>query len=211
MQNNRMIIIALVFVNSLSYSASDDKEGEHSLINTIAATQLEKELINSGRYALFKMVRTLYAMLELNVGLNERMLVEFKKNTDLGIYIVFNDVYALSPSDICMPWGRIYLSGRYSSDQKKGIESLLRKRLKVRHESFFQHLSCYQVLQIDNESLPNQLEREGEKGRPMYAIKAEWEVLNFMHKREKTLVWLNEYRNFYQSKAKALNTICNEG
>ncbi len=207
MQNNRMIIIALVFVNSLSYSASDDKKGEHSLINTIAATQLEKELINSGRYALFKMVRTLYAMLELNVGLNERMLVEFKKNTDLGIYIVFNDVYALSPSDICMPWGRIYLSGRYSSDQKNGIESLLRKRLKVRHESFFQHLSCYQVLQIDDEPIPNQVEREDEKRRSISEVQREWEVLNFMHKREKTLAWLSEYKKFYQSPLKNLDDV----
>jgi hypothetical protein len=194
-----------------SYGASDDQTYEDKVLSAIVKSPLEKELIDTGRYALFKMVHKLYDMIELNASPNKKLIPEFKKNAGLGLYLVFDDYCITNPTDICMPWGRIYLSLRYTSEQKKKIASILRQRLKVRHISFYENFSCYQVFQIEDDSMPHQEERESEKGRCITDINKEWNILSSMYLQEKNIYWLNEYKEFYASKSREFYGVQSRG
>lgn len=211
MQDKTVIFMILIHMSVFSYGASDDQTYEDKVLSAIVKSPLEKELIDTGRYALFKMVHKLYDMLELNASPNKKFIPEFKKNADLALYIVFDDFYASNPTDICMPWGRIHLTSRYTSGQKQQIVSILRQRLKVKHNSFFEKFACYQVLQIGNELVPYQVERESEKGRCVMDVNKEWNILSSMYLREKNIYWLNEYKEFYASKSREFYGVQSRG
>jgi hypothetical protein len=191
-----MVVMSMSF---FSYSASDQDE----MLKMIASTPLEKELVNTGRYELFKAVYKLHHMLQLQdySTLNKKIVPEFKKNAELELYLVFDDYRVTNLSDICMPWGRIHFFRSYTFKEKEIIASILRARLKLRHKSFFENFTCYQVLQIEDQPLPIQMERACEKERSVEDIKREWDVLNLMYKREQDRSWLHEYKEFYQSKS----------
>lgn len=202
MQDKIVIVMILMCIHVFSYAASDDETDEVAILQAIAKTPLEQELINTGRYALFKMVHKLYTMVDPQVYQSRKLIPEFKKNAELKLYLVFNDRYMTSVSDICMPWGRIHFYGQHTSEEKQKISFLVRTNLKVRHESFFEEFTCYQILKIEDEVIPNQMDRAHEKGRSTKDIREEWNLLSYMYKREQDIKWLHQHTRLYETKTK---------
>lgn len=192
--------MVLINMTVFSYAASDDAKSEEcDMWQVIAKTPDEQELLDTGRYALFKMVHKLYNIIDPETDLNKMPIPEFKKNAEPKLYLVFRNHYATSPSDICMLWGRIRLK-RWTCEQEQKISFLFREKLKVIHQSYYSCYACYEVVKVEDDSVLKQLERAHEKGRLIRDITEEWNLLSLMYKREQNIKWLSAHMQLYEIK-----------
>lgn len=106
----RRLVFIIVSVHLICYGADQD---DSNIMASIAKNPTEKDLLQSGRYELFKSILNVY---NYAVNINE-LVSEFPLDKDpnpthvegagLELYIVIDE----NPIYLCMPWGRLDIDG----------------------------------------------------------------------------------------------------
>lgn len=216
------------------------------IMHMLARSSLEKDLLDSGRYDLFKVVLEIYHFaLDMNEKVSETLLDKDPRpvpvqGAGLGLYLVMD----INPIYLCMPWGRLDIDCGLNSislaqwmtdsffrkyllvfESHEAEQEYRRHNVKVDpsgavtfygrgHGNLFEipeydlekyrgtstlvtsnipgNFSCYRIKGVDGRSLPEQKERPQEKGRSIYDINYEWDILNIMYARELHLNYQQE-------------------
>ncbi len=100
------LIIVVLYMGALCYGAA---QPVIDVVDMIARSSIEKDLLDSGRYDLFKEVLAIYHFaLDINEKLSENLLDKDPRpvpvqGAGLGLYLVMD----MNPIYLCMPWGRL--------------------------------------------------------------------------------------------------------
>jgi hypothetical protein len=103
-------VLTIIYISSICYAS--DKE-DLDILHEIAKSSIERDLVESGRYELFKSVLDVYHFaLDINENVSEVLLDKDPRPTPvqgagLGLYIVIDT----NPIYLCMPWGRLDIDG----------------------------------------------------------------------------------------------------
>jgi hypothetical protein len=129
------LVFAILYISSICYAS--DKE-DIDILHEIAKSSIERDLVESGRYELFKSVLDVYHFaLDINekvseVLLNKNLHLEPVQGAGLGLYIVIDT----NPIYLCMPWGRLDIDGGLlAMDLAKQVTDSFFEKLTLSFES----------------------------------------------------------------------------
>jgi hypothetical protein len=134
MQNQKLILI-IAWISSICYGADQEYV---NIIHEIARSPVERDLVQSGRYELFKSIMEIYQFaFDMNEKISENLLDKEPRPTPvegagLGLYLVFD----ISPIYLCMPWGRLEIdSGLHSPSLARWVTDSFFRKLTLSFES----------------------------------------------------------------------------
>lgn len=126
--------VLIVSISSICYGS--DKE-DIDIMHEIAKSPVERDLIESGRYELFKSVLEIYSF-AFDVNATELVLLDKDPHptpvhgAGCGVYVVID----INPIYVCMPWGRLDINGEFESiGLARHVTSSFFQKLKLSFES----------------------------------------------------------------------------